>query len=148
MNCTKCIHFEMCKYIDCLPKIQETFPFVEDISCKYMEKGEKKVREPKKSTSTKTVEEKAPETEPEPVESEDASTEEPSGVDDDDDKTKTFGALGVDKLFGEESDVTKALIKLGCVTVSDIYTINKKNLSAKLVNNINMKLQIFNQPII
>ena len=34
-SCTRCIHKEMCKYIDMIPEIMKQYPFISGITCKH-----------------------------------------------------------------------------------------------------------------
>lgn len=166
MNCNKCIHFEMCKYVDCLPKIQEAFPFVEDFTCKFMDKGEKKSKESSLLVTKKETAPIVPKEEPLQSKKEDTSLEEKpkrkrkqkESVEETKAEPKetkkndsSFTSLSIDGAFGRFSnsnEITKVLKSLGCNTVADIYTVDKSKLDDNIVTNINARLKIFNQPLI
>ena len=171
LKCQKCKNAVICKYKDNMDKVEETFPFIASITCKFYEapvksepaakkekpvKAEKPVKE---ATKVETIEE-FPEINPPVLKANDArliknkllEASKPKSISEEEndkpltkeEKEAQFLALPIEQLH-IRSATLKKLNKLGVTTIKDVYSIKPEDLDKQDINDINQQLTLFNK---
>ncbi len=157
LKCSKCKNAVICKFKDELDRVEEQFPFIESFTCKFYEAQVKKpkvettaetpavktetpkTRGPRKKKIEETVETPIKETKPEPKKDTKPKTDNKKPSED-------FKGLPIESV-GFKSNVSKALVDADIHIVADLYDKKKtKALPKTIIDEVNYKLLIFNQP--
>ena len=174
LKCQKCKNAVICKFKDNMDKVEETFPFIASITCKFYEapvksesatkkeKAEKpaKAEKPVKETPKAEEIEEFPEINP-PIRANEATliknklieASKPKSISENsaeekpltkEEKEEQFLALSIDKL-GIRSATKKKLTKLGVVSIKDVYSIKPEDVEQQDITDINRQLSLFNK---
>lgn len=143
-QCQRCVHKDVCKYIDTIAKIKEEYPFVQGVTCGFCIR--KTTENSKPETETDALETKTPAKQPEKQEPKPAPKEQAKLAQkvDKTDSKMTMRDISLRKLGISDPDILKATDGAGIENLGQLYDaiddpdsplkLNKNNISS--INNV------------